>query len=72
MEGILLIIYFVSLSVLFGFGTHGLVLLYYYRKTSKLKLPEVLMPEEVPMVTIQLPLFNELYVVETQKLHIPL
>lgn len=64
MEGILLIIYFVSLSVLFGFGTHGLVLLYYYRKTSKLKLPEVLMPEEVPMVTIQLPLFNELYVVE--------
>ena len=64
MEGILLIIYFVALSVLFGFGTHGLVLLYYYRKTSKLKLPEVLMPEEVPMVTIQLPLFNELYVVE--------
>lgn len=64
MESILLITYFVALSVLFGFGTHGLVLLYYYRKTSKLKLPDVVMPEEAPMVTIQLPLFNELYVVE--------
>lgn len=64
MEGILLVIYFAALSVLFAFGTHGLVLLYYYRKTSKLKLPDEKMPEEVPMVTIQLPLFNELYVVE--------
>lgn len=64
MESILLITYFVALSVLFGFGTHGLVLLYYYRKTSKLKLPEQVMPEEVPTVTIQLPLYNELYVVE--------
>lgn len=64
MESFLLITYFVALSILFGFGIHGLILLYYYRKTSNIKHPEQSMPEDVPVVTIQLPLFNELYVVE--------
>jgi cellulose synthase/poly-beta-1,6-N-acetylglucosamine synthase-like glycosyltransferase len=64
MEIILLIIYFLSLSVLFGFGIHGLVMLYYYHKTLHLPQPEVEQEGEYPRVTIQLPIFNEMYVVE--------
>lgn len=64
MEKILLITYFLSLSILFSFGIHGLVLLYYYRKTSKMPQKEEFLPDELPLVTIQLPMYNEFYVVE--------
>lgn len=63
-ENIIMIVYFLSLSVLFGFGIHGLVLLYYYRKTFNHNIPNENMPDDVPMVTVQLPLYNELFVVE--------
>ena len=53
-----------SLSILFGFGIHGLVLLYYYSKTSGRKKPVHELPGDVPKVTIQLPVFNEYFVVE--------
>lgn len=64
MEQIILITYFVALSILFGFGIHGLIILYYYRKTHKMIKPDPQMPDELPLVTIQLPLFNEYFVVE--------
>jgi cellulose synthase/poly-beta-1,6-N-acetylglucosamine synthase-like glycosyltransferase len=64
MEDAILIIYFISLTILFGFGIHGLVMLYYYGKTQKIVSPDEKMPENLPRVTIQLPLFNEYYVVE--------
>ncbi len=64
MENFILLLYFLSLSILFGFGIHGLVLLYYYRKTSKDVQVEISLPEVLPMVTVQLPVFNEMYVVE--------
>lgn len=64
MESIILLVYFVSLTILFGFGIHGLVLLYYYRKTHALNYDNVEFPEEPPVVTVQLPIFNEYYVVE--------
>ncbi|MGB9912580.1 MAG: cellulose synthase family protein, partial [Candidatus Kapaibacteriota bacterium] len=64
MEYAILIFYFLSLSVLFLFGIHSLVLLYYYHKTQKILLPKYELPKELPVVTIQLPIFNELYVVE--------
>ncbi|GAB1372302.1 glycosyltransferase family 2 protein [Candidatus Kapaibacterium sp.] len=63
-ENIIMIVYFLSLSVLFGFGIHGLVLLYYYRKTHNLKLPDVELAKNAPMVTVQLPMYNEMFVVE--------
>jgi cellulose synthase/poly-beta-1,6-N-acetylglucosamine synthase-like glycosyltransferase len=63
-ENIIMIVYFVSLSILFGFGIHGLVLLYYYRKTHNQTLPNVALPDLAPMVTVQLPMFNEMFVVE--------
>ncbi|MCX7736618.1 MAG: glycosyltransferase [Candidatus Kapabacteria bacterium] len=64
MEDFILLIYFLSLCVLFGFGIHGLVLLYYYHKTNNYKLPDNSLPEDLPKVTIQLPMFNEMYVIE--------
>jgi len=64
MEDLILLVYFLSLTILFGFGLHGLVMLYYYHKTQKMLKPDASMPEEYPVVTIQLPMFNELYVIE--------
>jgi cellulose synthase/poly-beta-1,6-N-acetylglucosamine synthase-like glycosyltransferase len=64
MDQIVLIGYFVSLSILFVFGLHGFVMIYYHRKyghnipVSKKDL------DEEPIVTIQLPLYNEMYVAE--------
>jgi cellulose synthase/poly-beta-1,6-N-acetylglucosamine synthase-like glycosyltransferase len=64
MENFILFLYFLSLSVLFGFGIHGLALLYYYRKTSKEAPAELVIPKDLPKVTVQLPMYNEMYVVE--------
>ena len=66
MEDFILLFYFLSLCVLFAFGLHGLVMVYYYHKTAKIKRPNYSLPDEskLPIVTVQLPLFNELYVIE--------
>lgn len=64
MEVTLLIIYFFSLSILFAFGLHGLVMIYFYHKTRAYNPPVLLAQTEWPQVTIQLPVFNEVYVVE--------
>ncbi|MDI6779939.1 MAG: glycosyltransferase family 2 protein [Bacteroidota bacterium] len=53
-----------SLTLLFFFGSSGFVMIYYYlkhRKKDEEKLPEL---KEFPVVTIQLPLYNEQYVAE--------
>jgi cellulose synthase/poly-beta-1,6-N-acetylglucosamine synthase-like glycosyltransferase len=64
MDDIVLISYFVALSILFVFGLHGFIMIYYYNKYKNVKHKQN--PESKPhsMVTIQLPLYNELYVVE--------
>ncbi len=62
MEQFILIAYIICLSILFVFGAHGFVMIYhYYRHRNEVEgdLPLV----ETPMVTIQLPLYNEMYVV---------
>ncbi|OGU60827.1 MAG: glycosyl transferase family 2 [Ignavibacteria bacterium GWF2_33_9] len=64
METSLFIFYFLSMLVLFGFGMHGVVLLFYYRKYNKSDSPKQQMPENMPVVTIQLPMFNEMEVAE--------
>lgn len=64
METFILIFYFLSLLVLFGFGMHGLFLLFYYRKYRNSKIEQPPLPKELPMVTLQIPLFNEMYVAE--------
>jgi len=64
MEQLILIIYIASLSVLFIFGSHGFIMIYYYLKFrhNVAQRPEKL--EHFPPVTVQLPVYNELYVVE--------
>lgn len=65
MEDWLLLTYFLSLCVLFAFGLHGLVMIYYYHKTQKIVHKEpVSYGDDLPVVTIQLPFYNELYVVD--------
>jgi cellulose synthase/poly-beta-1,6-N-acetylglucosamine synthase-like glycosyltransferase len=64
MEHLILGAYFFSLTILFLFGSHGFVMVYYYFKNRD-RMPERKATlDELPMVTIQLPLYNELYVVE--------
>ncbi len=64
MEQVVLIGYFVSLSILFLFGLHGFVMMYYHRKYGhKNPVPDSeFKPDK--LVTIQLPLYNEMYVIE--------
>ncbi|MDD5361982.1 MAG: glycosyltransferase family 2 protein [Ignavibacteria bacterium] len=66
-EPIILITYIVSLSILFFFASHGFNMIFLYFKTYN-KRTEDLNPEdfelkEYPVVTIQLPLYNEKYVI---------
>jgi cellulose synthase/poly-beta-1,6-N-acetylglucosamine synthase-like glycosyltransferase len=64
MDQIVLIAYFISLSILFIFGCHGFIMLYYHRKYGKANpVPRTEIRGD-SFVTIQLPLYNELYVVE--------
>jgi len=63
MQDIIIGVYFVSLTILFLFGSSGFVMIYYYfkhRRTYSLQ-PQPL--KEFPVVTIQLPIYNEVYVV---------
>jgi cellulose synthase/poly-beta-1,6-N-acetylglucosamine synthase-like glycosyltransferase len=64
MDEIVLVSYFIALSILFIFGLHGFLLLYYHRKYKDIIMEPKSELEEIPLVTIQLPLFNEYYVVE--------
>ncbi|MDI6802540.1 MAG: glycosyltransferase family 2 protein [Bacteroidota bacterium] len=64
MADFIMVSYFLSLTLLFMFGSSGFVMIYQYLKhKNKLedKLPEL---NEFPFVTIQLPLYNERYVAE--------
>ncbi|NQW29101.1 MAG: glycosyltransferase [Ignavibacteria bacterium] len=64
MEIYLLLAYFISLCVLFAFGLHGLVMIYYWHKTQKIVHKEPNEMVDIPVVTVQLPFYNELYVVD--------
>ena len=64
MEVIILFTYIGALLVLFTFGTHGFIMIYYYLKYrhKRDKISENL--DHYPVVTIQLPVYNEMYVIE--------
>jgi cellulose synthase/poly-beta-1,6-N-acetylglucosamine synthase-like glycosyltransferase len=64
MDEIVLIGYFLSLSILFIFGLHGFIMLFYNRKYKHVKYQPKQDFECDAKVTIQLPLYNEQYVVE--------
>src|SRR6202043_1308821 len=61
----LLVPYFIVLILLAGYGMHRYRLVYLYYKHGKNRTTEPAAHfEELPRVTVQLPLFNEQYVVE--------
>ena len=61
----LLIPYFIVLILLAAYGMHRYVLVYLYYKHRKNRTTEpAQLFEELPRVTVQLPIFNEQYVVE--------
>ncbi|TRZ64776.1 glycosyltransferase [bacterium] len=66
-EEIILTTYIVSLSILFIFASHGITMIYFYFKTYKKRTvdlhPEKMHLTQFPEVTIQLPLYNEKYVI---------
>src|ERR1035437_7063949 len=62
-DKIVLFTYIISLSVLLLFGSHGFIMMFYHSKYMKNK-PKPKPLEDLDMVTIQLPLYNELYVIE--------
>ncbi len=64
MDQIVLIGYFVSLSILFIFGLHGFIMIYYHRKYGYNNPVPKTKIDENAIVTIQLPLYNEMYVAE--------
>jgi hypothetical protein len=64
MDQVVLIGYFVSLSILFIFGLHGFVMIYYHRKYGYNNPVPKTNIDENAIVTIQLPLYNEMYVAE--------
>jgi cellulose synthase/poly-beta-1,6-N-acetylglucosamine synthase-like glycosyltransferase len=55
--------YFVSLTILFMFGSSGMVMVYLYLKHRHREIPNAGELKEFPTVTIQLPVYNEQYVV---------
>lgn len=64
LDELVLLVYIFSLSVLFLFGSHGFFMIYYrnkYEKNNPIFDSECTTDKTV---TIQLPLYNELYVVE--------
>ncbi|MFT3841385.1 MAG: glycosyltransferase family 2 protein [Myxococcaceae bacterium] len=63
-EVVFLLVYFGVLAVLAIYGSHRYRMAYlYYRHKFKLPTPKAPL-EKLPAVTIQLPVYNELYVVE--------
>ena len=64
MESIILITYFVSIFALFSFGSHFFIMVYYYKKHKNDNPQANKELGEFPKVTIQLPIFNEIHVVQ--------
>lgn len=63
-DEIVLIVYILALTVLMVFASHGFVMLYYHRKYGKHEHKKNETGESAKLVTIQLPLYNEYYVIE--------
>ena len=61
----LLVPYFIVLILLAGYGAHRYVLVYLYYKHQRMRTTEPPTRfDELPRITVQLPIFNEQYVVE--------
>ena len=64
LEAATLGLYFLTLVILAVFGSHRYMMVYLYYKHKDAKTLPLPPPEVLPRVTVQLPLYNEVYVVE--------
>ncbi len=64
LDEIVLVSYIISLTVLLVFASHGFIMIYYHNKYKKNIPTEIEEIIENKFVTIQLPLYNEMYVAE--------
>jgi cellulose synthase/poly-beta-1,6-N-acetylglucosamine synthase-like glycosyltransferase len=60
---LVLYLYFFSLLILFTFGAHGFVMVYHYLRNHSREAALSVLGQE-PVVTVQLPVYNEYYVAE--------
>jgi cellulose synthase/poly-beta-1,6-N-acetylglucosamine synthase-like glycosyltransferase len=63
-ETLILVLYFFVLSILAIYGWHRYYLVYLYMKHKGNVPPALPAPEHFPRVTVQLPIFNEMYVAD--------
>jgi len=63
-EDIILTVYLITLSILFFYGSHGFFLVYLYNKYRVVKYKPKSRFNDLPKVCIQLPIYNEVYVVD--------
>jgi cellulose synthase/poly-beta-1,6-N-acetylglucosamine synthase-like glycosyltransferase len=64
LETVVLVSYFFILSILAIYGWHRYYLVYLYMRHKGARPYAEQMPDPLPRVTVQLPIFNEMYVVE--------
>ncbi|MFI5211841.1 MAG: glycosyltransferase [Ignavibacteria bacterium] len=64
MEKVILFTYIGSLIILFTYGSHGFIMIYYYLKHRNKRDDLTGVLSSFPLVTIQLPIYNEMYVIE--------
>ncbi|MCP5114424.1 MAG: glycosyltransferase [bacterium] len=64
LSGSILALYYLILGTLACYGTHRLVLVITYWRTRRDQRPIPESPARWPVVTVQLPIFNEMYVAE--------
>ena len=64
LQATVLVVYFLALSILAVYGWHRSYLLYLYIKFKDRAMSRGSVPNFLPRVTVQLPIYNEMYVVE--------
>jgi cellulose synthase/poly-beta-1,6-N-acetylglucosamine synthase-like glycosyltransferase len=64
LETVVLVSYFFVLSILAIYGWHRYYLVYLYMRHRGARPQATALPDPLPRVTVQLPIFNEMYVVE--------
>ncbi len=62
-DEIVLFTYIFSLTIILIFGSHGFIMIYYHHKYRK-NNPKSKVQKDEDIVTIQLPMYNEMYVAE--------
>lgn len=64
MEVVVVVVYFVSLILLSVYGIHRYIMVHLFRKYHDKNTGSKTQFKELPTVTVQLPIYNEMYVVE--------